>query len=78
MVSLLHNQAEVHKIQLDTQDVSVAFHQLIERVNKKRNERVVILIDEYDALYLRIYLTNKNEASRMLGTLQDIFTILNA
>ncbi|CAH0395157.1 unnamed protein product [Bemisia tabaci] len=72
----LEDIAARHNINLNTRIVGTAIGRLIEKLNAKYNETVVILIDEYDTPYTASYARDKELAARILGTLQSFFSSL--
>ncbi|MBM7560417.1 AAA family ATPase [Marinitoga litoralis] len=56
----------------DIDDVSMKFGNLIEFLNKKYNEKVVILIDEYESPILE-HINNKKEAEKIRGYLREFY-----
>nr|XP_018915630.1 PREDICTED: uncharacterized protein LOC109043054 [Bemisia tabaci] len=77
LLVLLQERAKDHGINLDiAESVGTVLRQLIEQLGQKYGRRVVILIDEYESPYKDIYVSNKGEASQVLGTLQDFYRIL--
>jgi Holliday junction resolvase-like predicted endonuclease len=73
--SLDNNIEKIYReygITSDIDDVSMKFGNLIEFLNKKYNEKVVILIDEYESPILE-HINNKKEAEKIRGYLREFY-----
>ncbi|MBM7558620.1 ATP-binding protein [Marinitoga litoralis] len=73
--SLDNNIEKIYReygITSDIDDVSMKFGNLIESLNKKYNEKVVILIDEYESPILE-HINNKKEAEKIRGYLREFY-----
>jgi hypothetical protein len=69
--------AKINEIKLEERELSSNFLSLIRQLNIKYNERVVILIDDYDAP-IQDYMKNPNLADEMRETLKDFYGSLKS
>ncbi|GAP72657.1 hypothetical protein SAMD00024442_39_9 [Candidatus Symbiothrix dinenymphae] len=74
MSSFLKRQAKLEKINLVSEYASDCFSELIESLHCKKNNKVVVLIDEYDKPILDAI--GKPEAAEIREFLQDFYVVL--
>lgn len=74
---IINSLAEEYQIDLKEEFIQFRFEELLKKIHKNYNKKIVILIDEYDKPILDV-ITNENLAKRNRNILKNFFEIIKS